>query len=223
MFHTPQDHVPSTSPKWREARHTAAPAAFQSAALVRHWHREQEICEEEGINGYWYCVISGAVRKCIVQTNGRRRIVDLLLPGDFFGFAERDEHAFTVQAVTDDTILACYSRSRIEQLCDKDPSAAREMRQRAFATISRLQEQLLVVGSMTAIEKVRAFLVHMARRIPEGSEDGIVLPISRYDIADHLGISVETVSRAITELQESGSISLQGPRRFRFVWPAANA
>jgi CRP/FNR family nitrogen fixation transcriptional regulator len=194
-----------------------APTVLQSVATITQWRREQEICSQEGCAGHWYRVLEGAVRKCIVRPNGQRQIVDLLLPGDFFGFTTHDQHRFAVQAVIEGTVIACYPRRRAEALADADPQIAREIRERAFETISRLQEQLLVVGRMSALEKVGSFLVKMAERLPGRRNDGITLPISRYDIADHLGISVETVSRSITELQHCGLISLGGPRRVRIV------
>ena len=81
--------------------------------------------------------------------------------------------------------------------------------------MGRLQEQMLVIGTMTAQEKVRECLVHFRDRLSADGDDGLALPISRYDIADMLGISVETVCRAFTDLQLRGVISLQGPRHIR--------
>ena len=94
---------------------------------------------------------------------------------------------------------------------------AREIRMQIFEALERLQEQLLVVGTMTAQEKVREFLSYFHRRLSAGRGDSLALPISRYDIADMLGISAETVCRAFTDLQERGVISLQGPRRIRIT------
>ena len=83
--------------------------------------------------------------------------------------------------------------------------------------MERLQQQMLVVGTMTAQEKVREFLVYLHDRLSAEKDEDLVLPISRYDIADMLGISVETVCRAFTDLRERGVISLQGPRRITIM------
>jgi CRP/FNR family nitrogen fixation transcriptional regulator len=200
------------------AETSAAPPVLQPFARIKRWPRDQDIVYQGNTAEDWYCVISGACRQCMVQPDGRRRIVDILLPGDFFGFAVGGAHRFAVQAIAMDTIVASYSRRRIEAAADADPQVARAIRERAFSTIARLQEHLLVVGTMTAAEKVRAFLSCMFERLPS-RDDGITLPVSRYDIADQLGISVETVSRAMTELKESGAIHLGSPRNVQMLAP----
>jgi CRP/FNR family nitrogen fixation transcriptional regulator len=189
-----------------------APAALQLIATVRPVRREQTIIEQNGEGDSWYCVISGAARQFIISPEGRRQIVDILLPGDFFGFGP-DKHArFAVQAITDGTIIARYPGMQLDALANSDPRVARELRGRLSSTVARLQEQILLVSTMTATEKVRAFLFHMIGRLPSGEEDTTYLPMSRHDIADQLGISVETVSRSITDLQSAGVIELAGPR-----------
>jgi CRP/FNR family transcriptional regulator, nitrogen fixation regulation protein len=191
---------------------TAAPPALQPYASIRRWPRDQDILYQDGESEDWYCVISGAARQCILRPDGRRQIVDLLLPGDFFGFTPTGAQRFAVQAIVGDTIVASYPRCQIEAVSETDPRVASDIRARMCATIARLQEQLLIVGTMTAAEKVRSFLSYMLERLPSRPEEGITLPVSRYDIADQLGISVETVSRAFTELKSSGIITLGGPR-----------
>jgi len=193
------------------------PDAIQAIAHVRRFRREQDIYSQEEKSDMWYRVISGAARKYLMRADGRRQIVDIHLPGDFFGFTSRKRHQFGVQAIADGTLIACYPRQRAEALADSDPSIAREIRARSFEAIERLQEQMLIVGTMTAHEKVRSFLLHFCNRLADARGDGVALPISRYDIADMLGISVETVCRAFTELREVGLISLQGPRRIRLA------
>jgi CRP/FNR family transcriptional regulator, nitrogen fixation regulation protein len=122
-----------------------------------------------------------------------------------------------VQAVAEDTTIECYPRQKVEALADSNPMVARDVLARCFQAIERLEEQMLVVSTMTAQEKVRAFLSYFCDRMDASCGDGAALPISRYDIADMLGISVETVCRAFTDLQERGVITLQGPRRIKIV------
>jgi CRP/FNR family nitrogen fixation transcriptional regulator len=189
-----------------------APAALQPIATVRPVRREQTIIEQNSEGDSWFCVISGAARQFTISPEGRRQIVDILLPGDFFGYGP-DKHArFAVQAITDGTIVARYPGMQLDALANSDPRVARELRDRLSSTVARLQEQMLLVSTMTATEKVRAFLFYMIGRHPSGEEDTTYLPMSRYDIADQLGISVETVSRSITDLQSAGVIELAGPR-----------
>ena len=87
--------------------------------------------------------------------------------------------------------------------------------------MSRLQSQLLIVGRVTALEKVGGYLLEMSARMSSRSSDGLVLPMSRYDIADYLGLSVETVSRSLTHLKERRAIQLIGPRSVRILDRAA--
>jgi CRP-like cAMP-binding protein len=110
--------------------------------------------------------------------------------------------------------VAAYPRRRIETLADSDPKIAREIRQIAFAALSRLQTQLLILGRITALEKVGSFILEMAARLSDdGDADHVALPFSRYDIADYLGVSVETVSRSLSDLKHRGAIKLSGTRR----------
>jgi CRP-like cAMP-binding protein len=188
-----------------------------SLAVTTRCHRSQEICHQGQAAEYWYRLISGVARRCTVRPDGRRQIVDLLLPGDFFGFSAVDEYDFAVEAVVEGTTVASYPRRRLETLADTDPRLAREIRKLTFDAIARLQAQLLILGRMTAVEKVGSFLLEMADRLSDGHTDRVVLPISRYDIADYLGISVETVSRSMTGLKHRGLIVLVGTRRVRIV------
>jgi CRP/FNR family nitrogen fixation transcriptional regulator len=83
--------------------------------------------------------------------------------------------------------------------------------------MSRLQSQLLIVGRVTAPEKVGSFLLDMAGRLSPGHPDNVMLPVSRYDIADYLAVSVETVSRSLTDLKHRGVIAFSGTRSVRIV------
>src|ERR1700719_437754 len=191
--------------------------AVEPIAVILSRHRGEEICREGQPAEYWYRVVSGTARRCVVRSDGRRQIVDLLLPGDFFGFTSRAEYDFTVEAVAEGTSVASYPRRRVELLADSDPELARKLRQVMFEALARLQGQLLILGRVTAPEKVGSFLLEMAARASGGQEDRVVMPISRYDIADYLAISVETVSRSLTDLKHRGIIRFRGTRLVRIV------
>ena len=195
--------------------------SLDALAVPTTYHRGQEVCGECRPAEYWYCVISGAARRCTLRSDGRRQIIDLLLPGDFFGFTAADEYDFTVEAVVEGTVVAGYPRKRAEMLADSNPEIGRELRQVAFEAMSRLQAQLLTLGRVTAIQKVGAFLLEMARRSAHGIEDSVTLPVSRYDIADYLAVSVETVSRSLTDLKQRGIIRFSGTRMLKIVDPSA--
>jgi CRP/FNR family nitrogen fixation transcriptional regulator len=186
------------------------------AVIVPH-HRGEEICSQGQPVEYWYLVIAGAARRCAIRPDGRRQIVDLLLPGDFCGFAIGEEWDVTIEAVAEGTVMAAYPRRRIETLADSEPRIAREIRQLAFTALSRMQAQLLILGRITALEKVGSFILEMAARLSDGGSDRVALPVSRYDIADYLGVSVETVSRSLSDLKQRGAIKLLGTRTVSIV------
>jgi CRP-like cAMP-binding protein len=185
---------------------------LEAIATTTRYHCGQAIFSQTGQVEYWYRVLSGAAKVAVIQFNGKRQIIDLLLPGDFLAVLTTEEHEFALEAITEGTVIACYPRQQIEELADSDPRIAREVRILAFETVSRLQEQLLILGRTTSTEKVGCFLLKMSERLGHRS-DKVVLPMSRYDIADYLAISVETVCRAMTTLSDRGVIALSGKRR----------
>ena len=211
--------VPNTLASARHAMPTT-PHPLQcldSVAAVRPCHRRQQICRQGQVANTWYCVLAGAALRCVNKSDGRRQVVDLLLPGDFFGLTNGNEYDYTVESAAPSTVIAAYPRKQIESQADSDPQLARELRQITFDRLSRLQEQLMILGRITAPEKVGAFLLTMAARQANGHSDLVTLPISRYDIADYLAVSVETVSRALSELKKRGLIRISGTRLIQII------
>jgi CRP/FNR family nitrogen fixation transcriptional regulator len=178
-------------------------------------NRGQEISSNPGPAGHWYYVIAGAVRRCAVRPDGRRQILDLMLPRDFF-FVLAGQNEATIEAIAEGTVLASYPGQRVDLLAERDPQFARELRDVAFQSLTRSQAQLLIVGGVTALEKVGSFLLSLDVR-GSNTSGQVVLPVSRYDIADYLAVSVETVCRAFTYLQQRGAISLAGKRTVKIL------
>ena len=188
-----------------------------STRRICSYYRHQEIYGPTGAEEYWFCILSGAARKYLLLADGRRRIDDFLLPGDFFGFRARHTEFFAADAIVAGTEVARYPRRGVEAAADSDPRLARQIREVAFESISRSQARLLILGRVTAREKVHAFLDEMAHRSFDGPTNAVVLPMSRYDIADYLAVSVETVSRALTDLKRRGTIRAAGTRRIEIL------
>jgi CRP/FNR family transcriptional regulator, nitrogen fixation regulation protein len=181
----------------------AVPALYKNGAAVYRCNDPVD---------YWYRIVVGAARKCASTADGDRQIVDFLLPGDLFGFGARGVRPFCVEAIVPDTLVVRYPRHDAEQLADCDPQTARGIREAAFDSIARLQRRMVILSRTSAIEKVGAFLLEMADRGHEEPSHTVSLPMSRYDIADYLGMAVETVSRALTELRIRRAIALRGVR-----------
>jgi CRP-like cAMP-binding protein len=177
----------------------------------------QTIYDEGAPVEYWYRVVSGTARRFVVRCDGRRQIIDLLLTGDVFGFGARGSHSFTAEAIRDGTVVARYPRSRLEAVARSDTRVAQEIREMALEETRRLQDLILILGRTTAQEKVGAFLLHLAERLAGRPADRVILPISRYDIADYLALSVETVSRALTSLKRSRIITFAGTRQVEIL------
>jgi CRP-like cAMP-binding protein len=145
--------------------------------------------------------------------DGRRHIVDFLLPGDFFGFCPTSGHHFCVEATVAGTLVARYPRRGVERLAESDPQVSRHIRQATFESIARLQRFTLILAGSSALEKVGAFLLEMANRTGVEETRWVCLPMSRSDIADYLAMAVETVSRTLTELRARHAIAYRNARR----------
>ncbi|MGZ5096317.1 MAG: helix-turn-helix domain-containing protein [Burkholderiales bacterium] len=211
-----------TSSQVADRTHESTPVLKPSLELycrgkVSTYGRGQEICGLGNPADRWSCISSGVARRYVVRPDGRRQIIELLLPGDYFGFTTNDSWEFGVEAVNDNVVVVSYPRRRLELLADSDPRLARELREAAFQALSHLQCQLLIVGRVTALEKVCSFILEIAHRRPNGRGNYVSLPISRYDIADYLAVSTETVSRALTELQLRGIIKMPHIRTVEIV------
>jgi len=212
------------SPKQAIVDYRQAPDALRglsphvdSMRGIVSYQRGEEIYANTDPTEHWYCVISGAARKYALLSDGRRRIIDFLLPGDFFGFRARHPEFFATDAIAAGTIVARYPSRRLEAMADADPQLGRRTREIVFEAVARSQARLLILGRVTAIEKVGAFLIEMGQRSFDRNQQAVVLPMSRYDIADYLAISVETVSRALTELKRRGMIRYVGTRRIHLL------
>jgi CRP/FNR family nitrogen fixation transcriptional regulator len=188
---------------------------LDALATIVICNRGQEIPNNSEPAGHWYYVIAGAVRRSMVRADGRRQILDLMLPRDFFIVLDGPDET-TIEAIADDTALASFPGQRVELLAERDAQFARELRAVAFQSLTRSQSQLLIIGGVTALQKVGSFLLSLDGRSSNGGGQ-VVLPVSRYDIAEYLAVSVETVCRSFTNLQQRGAITLAGKRTVKIL------
>lgn len=154
-----------------------------------------------------YQVVSGAVRTLSHTDDGRRIIHGFHLPGEIFGLEREKLHLCSAEAVCDARLVRC-GRARLQALADEDLRAAEAMWWWLLLSRDRTAERLHFLTRANAIDKVADFLIDIARRT--GSDGRIELPMSRYDIADYLGLSPETVSRAFSALRDKGLIACRG-------------
>src|SRR6266581_2597106 len=170
-----------------------------------------EIYGENEPADYLYKVVSGTVRTYKVLVDGRRQIGAFHLPGDIFGLETGDEHALSAEAITDCKITV-IKRSALMALAARDNEVAREMWGLTARELQRVQEHSLVLIK-SAEERVAGFLLEMAERVSAGG--AVELPMSRQDIADYLGLTIETVSRTLSQFERDGVIALPNARQVR--------
>ncbi len=213
--------MPTTSTAARPASQTVArgaqpaPATHQLSGPIEmmgapmSFGRNGEIYGEGEPADFVYKVISGTVRTYKVLADGRRQIGAFYLPGDVFGLEVGEEHGFSAEAITATKVLV-VKRSALMNLASRDSNVARELWTLTGRELARVQEHILLLVK-TAQERVVGFLFEMAARRPTG--DMVELPMSRQDIADYLGLTIETVSRTLTSLEHEAAIELPNSRR----------
>jgi CRP-like cAMP-binding protein len=172
--------------------------------------RNVEIYGENETADYLYKVVSGAVRTYRVLNDGRRQIGAFLLPGDMFGLEAGATHGSSAEAIADSVILV-IKRSAVIALAERDAEVARQLWTLTARELGRVQNHMLLL-IRNAQERIATFLLEMAERAPAAG-DAVELPMSRQDIADYLGLTIETVSRTLSQLEENAAIALPTSRR----------
>ena len=167
-----------------------------------------EIFGENEPADYLYKVVSGSVRTYKILSDGRRQVGGFYLPGDIFGLEFADEHTLSAEAITDCKVLV-VKRSTLNALAGRDASVAQQLFALTGRELCRVQDRILLLIKC-ARERVASFLLEMAER---ASSNIIELPMSRHDIADYLGLSLETVSRTLTSLETAAAIEVSTSRR----------
>jgi CRP/FNR family nitrogen fixation transcriptional regulator len=183
-------------------------SAIEMMGAPMTFGRNVEIYGEGEPADYLYKVVSGTVRTSKILADGRRQVGSFYLPGDVFGLEVGDDHAFSAEAITDVKVLV-VRRSALIGLASRDGNVARQMWTQAGNELARVQDHILLLVK-TAQERVVGFLLEMAERTPDHVT--VELPMSRQDIADYLGLTIETVSRTLTMLESVGAIALPTSR-----------
>lgn len=191
------------------SEHTLA-GAFEMLGAPMHFERNVEIYGEGEPAEYFYRVVKGAVRTYKVLQDGRRQIGAFLLPGDFFGLEAGEEHSFSAESIVDCTIRVAR-RSGIFAMAARDSNVATDLLASTAKSLRGAQEHMMLLGRKTAEERVASFLLKMAG--PAAADQIIELAMSRHDIADYLGLTIETVSRTLTHLESTAAIELPSSRR----------
>jgi CRP/FNR family nitrogen fixation transcriptional regulator len=171
--------------------------------------RDEEIFGEGEDADYVYQVVSGAVRTYRLLSDGRRQIEECCIEGDIFGLEIGVERRTTAEAIAN-TVLKVTKRAALAEKAASDGALAQKLWRMTARDLQRTREHILMLGRRTAAERVAGFLLEFGDRSACGRE--IDLPMSRQDIADYLGLTIETVSRTFTQLQGSGCVSVPACR-----------
>ena len=200
---------PAASRSLHGAGEEALAQSMQLMGATMSYSRNTEIFGENEPADYVYKVISGSVRTYKILNDGRRQIGGFYLPGDIFGLQFAEEHTFSAEAVTDTKVLV-VKRTALTALAGRDAAIGRELFALTGRELRRVQDRILLLVK-SAQERVASFLLEMAERASAGNI--VELPMSRQDIADYLGLTIETVSRTLTCLESAATIEVPTSRR----------
>jgi len=194
--------------KWTSTTFGLASVGDAITNVNQHTYRKgARIYGENDPAEYVYQVKFGAVRSHKMLSGGRRQIGAFYFDGDIFGLENGGEHRFAAEAIVDTTVRRIRVSS-FDIVAQKDPAVAARLLKLTTNNLRHAEEHMLLLGRKTALEKVAAFLVEMDKRI--AATDFIALPMSRRDIADYLGLTLESVSRALTKLRVAGVLKFVG-------------
>ena len=154
------------------------------------------------------------MRSYKLLSDGRRQIGAFHLAGDIFGLENGIEHRFTAEAIVETTVRLIKRRS-LELVAESDAMVSRNLLSMTTNNLQHAEDHMLLLGRKTSLERVAAFLIEMDRRLT--AADVMPLPMSRRDIADYLGLTLETVSRALSRLHEDGTIGFVGTNQRQIV------
>jgi CRP/FNR family nitrogen fixation transcriptional regulator len=177
---------------------------FSRMVLIRRTH---DIYKHDEPTDFCWMILSGCARKVHVLEDGRRQIREFGWPGDLIGMDGPGTYYSDAEAVTD-VALRRYPRPVIEARARSDVAFALWLRMITEDHLREAHRQMVLLGRKTAAERIASFLLQMNRRSPSTDGQIVQLPMNRTDIADHLGLSIETVCRNLVNLQREGIVTI---------------
>jgi CRP/FNR family transcriptional regulator, nitrogen fixation regulation protein len=178
------------------------------------YRRGAEIFGEAEPAEYVYQVVDGAVRSYKLLSDGRRQIGAFHLVGDIFGLENGGTHRFTAEAIVDTTVRL-IKRASLAHVAEQDAAVARDLLNMTASNLRHAEDHMLLLGRKTSLERVAAFLLEMDSRLTAAGV--MALPMCRRDIADYLGLTLETVSRALSVLHGKGILGFLGQTQRQIV------
>ena len=211
----------------RRARETALCRVLNTQQLARLNRRSyrrmypagQLIAGVAASEDWCATVLSGVIKLCKTLSDGRQQIVALLFPGDFLGRPYRAAFPYTAETATE-VQLCCYGRTYFEGFMQEQSDLKQNFLERTLDLVDAARDWMLLLGRKTAQEKVAALLLTVLQRTSrpcpdceQGSCRQLIMPLTRTEMADYLGLRLETVSRQLKQLEAIGTIKRLDPRR----------
>jgi len=190
------------------------PEPLRTAGTVVHVAQGREIFAEGDDTDVFYKVVSGVVRACKFLSDGRRQIEAFHVAGTLFGFELGEERLMSAEAVSDCTLIS-YRRHSVQTLAQNDQTVSHQLFQYAMQSLAQAQSHSLLLGRRGAAEKVATFLLDWAKH--SSDKRVLHLAMTRQDIADFLGLTIETVSRSLTQFERDGVIALPCARQVKIL------
>jgi len=190
---------------------------FFALATTMRLEQRRTLFQEGDPAAHVFNLTDGAVSISKALADGRRQITGFLLPGDFLGLQQGETYAYTAEALT--PIALCrFPIEKFQRFLSETPGMEHRLLSMASNELAAAQDQMLLLGRKTAVERVASFLISLSDRHAARGRPGspISLPMTRGEIADYLGLTIETVSRAFTRLRKEGHIVLDTVDRVRF-------
>src|SRR6516162_10402210 len=183
----------------------------QFGHLGRHIHfaTGETVFAQEDMTAWFYNLLEGVMRLYKLLPDGRRQIVGFALPGDFLGMATSGRNSFSADAIS--AVEVCrFSKASFQRFAEDKPNLLRRINELAIGELCQAREHMVLLGRRSAEEKVATFLISWRDRLARQNGECVILPLpmSRQDIADYLGLTIETVSRTFTKLERDGVIEI---------------
>lgn len=174
-----------------------------------HFAACETVFAEEDMTTSIYTVLEGVLRLYKLLPDGRRQIVGFALPGDFLGMSMGARHGFSADAIGPVTVCQ-FDRTSFARFSEERPNLLRRINELTVRELKRARDHMVLLGRRSAEEKVATFLLGWRDRLIQlrGVSTTVPLPMSRQDIADYLGLTIETVSRTFTKLERAGVIAI---------------
>ncbi|WP_317928555.1 Crp/Fnr family transcriptional regulator [Halioxenophilus sp. WMMB6] len=211
----PPNFFQNDYPLFRDLSEAELPLLADQAKL-KVLDKQQYLCMQHSPSDRVFNIASGSAVVERISNDGRRQILAFVFPGDFVGLSNSDRFEYGIKCLTGTTAYE-FKRQNLFDLSEKLPTLKANIKNIRALVLSLTFDQVYLLGQKKAHERVCFLLLHLLQRLPGATQMHLELPMTRADIADYLGLTVETVSRSMSKLKKEGLITLPTPNAVRIV------